>query len=124
MAELVVTTTRDGATEYRHPHLKCLHREDGPAKTWNTNGVECEAWYYNGRIHRDGGPALTWFTGMEWFCRGKSHRTDGPSVVNVDGTVQWWVNGIRYHNNHDYQKAAKLTITQMATVILQHGAVS
>lgn len=29
-----------------------------------------------------------------WRKNGKIHRPDGPAVVNRDGTVEYWINGI------------------------------
>lgn len=53
------------------PHLKWLHRTDGPAAIFNT-----------GRMY--------------WIDRGCIHRTDGPAIVYENGEIQWWMRNHRY----------------------------
>ncbi len=31
--------------------------------------------------------------------KGELHRTDGPAVEKVDGTKEWWVNGLRHRTD-------------------------
>ena len=35
--------------------------------------------------------------GKFWGLDGKLHREDGPAVELVDGTKEWWKNGVRYY---------------------------
>jgi hypothetical protein len=32
---------------------------------------------------------------MTWLSNGQEHRLDGPAVVFEDGTVEYWVSGLR-----------------------------
>jgi len=98
-----------------------LHRDDDlPAEIWE--GGTIVRWYRHGYIHRDGDlPAEVysenriqiwrqfdqthrehdkpaWISGENkfWFWRGKQHREgDRPAVVNADGSLEWWVHGVR-----------------------------
>jgi len=29
-----------------------------------------------------------------WYLNGKRHRIDGPAIEYVDGSKEWWVNGV------------------------------
>lgn len=31
-----------------------------------------------------------------WYVNDKLHRTNGHAVDNVDGSNEWWLNGVRY----------------------------
>ncbi len=52
---------------------------------------------FNGQLHREDGPAMTFNNGAEfYYVHGKQHRTDGPSTIWHDGEVEYWVNDVYY----------------------------
>jgi hypothetical protein len=55
--------------------------------------------YKNGKKHREDGPAKTCGSkSEEWYFEGKLHRKDGPAIIYSDGSVDYWVNGIKLEN--------------------------
>jgi hypothetical protein len=93
-----------------------LHRDDGPAVVF-PDGTQI--WYKNGKLHRDDGPAIINGIKMEngietiqvehngparilasgtqyWYQNGKCHREDGPAIINVDGSEEYFINGIKF----------------------------
>ena len=85
-------TFPDGWVEWRTPEGK-RHRIDGPAIT-TTDGHE--EWWENGELHRVGGPAVISPSGYEaWIIYDQYHRVGGPARTLSDGTLEWWVNGVR-----------------------------
>ena len=93
-------TVIDGVTRYYSDETKKdLHREDGPALTWDDGDME---WYLNGERHRTDGPAVDWSISREWWVDGLRHREDGPAVVDVNVITneevprQWWLKGVKY----------------------------
>jgi len=45
---------------------------------------------------------------IRYKLNGRLHRLDGPAVIYVDGTEEWYLNGIVYFFK-DYCKKLKLT---------------
>ena len=85
----------DFGTTRWHKDAKCkvLHRENGPAVEYATDG---KLWYQNGNLHRTDGPAIEYEDGSRyWYQNGQRHRIDGPAVEYADGSKEWWVNGQR-----------------------------
>ena len=75
--------------EYRNEQGQ-LHREDGPAITWEDGTQE---WYINGELHRTDGPARVWGYSpyiQEWYWHNELHREDGPAVIDADGRQEWY----------------------------------
>jgi hypothetical protein len=47
-----------------------------------------------GKLHREDGPAVEWVNGTrEWWRNGLRHREGGPAVRLSDGSREWWQNG-------------------------------
>lgn len=54
-------------------------------------------YYHNCKLHRDDGPAIEYPTGSKcWYQFGKLHRVDGPAIERSDGSIEYWINGVRY----------------------------
>lgn len=74
-----------------------LHRDDGPARTYQmTQSAVFNEYYYKGKLHRDEGlPAIDYPNGTrEWWVHGLRHRDeDNPAVILTTGHREWWVNG-------------------------------
>lgn len=71
-----------------------LHREDGPACTFDTGNELFFSWWIDGKRHREDGPAVDAHTGRkEWWVNGLRHRENGPAVIWPDEVKQWWLNG-------------------------------
>jgi hypothetical protein len=105
---------------YRQDNLICvytvwvrngvLHRDDGPAYTVCIAGcMKQEKWIQGGVLHRshvNGGPAVidTSASGeitLKWYQHGKLHRPcigpeSGPAVIYPDGSMKWYLEGIKY----------------------------
>lgn len=74
---------------------------DNPALVYN-DGSE---WYCNDKHHREARdenghvlPAMVMSNGYRaWYTHGVLHRdpAEGPAVINVDETVEYWVNGVK-----------------------------
>ena len=61
--------------------------------------------YYNaaGQLHRTDGPAIIIPNGtVMWFLNGVRHRTDGPAIVWPHGAKEWWLNGVVYTKREYY----------------------
>jgi hypothetical protein len=83
------TVLSDGNEEWRLNGQ--LHRDDGPAVTWEDGSEE---WYQHGQLHRDDGPAVTYPDGTEvWWQHDRLHRDGGPAVTGEDGSEEWWQHG-------------------------------
>lgn len=80
-------------------------------------------YWLDGKKHRtDGGPAVTRPGGYKaWYQHDQLHRTDGPAIEFRSGTLEWWVAGIQYYDNAEYQEAAKLTHEEMEVLVLKFG---
>jgi hypothetical protein len=57
-------------------------------------------WYEMFRVidglHRDDGPAVEYLDGTkEWYKNGMLHREDGPAILYRDGTESWYMHGIK-----------------------------
>jgi len=99
-----------------------LHCEDGPA---HINSQGDQEWYINGSLHREDGPAYISHDGhMEWWQNNKLHRIDGPAVVLTPKNLAWYVVGVAYGTNNDYQQAASITDEEMLAVVLKYGNIS
>jgi len=46
-------------------------------------------------LHRVDGPALISNQDKFWYCNGKLHRMSGPAVEYKDGTLYWYIDGLR-----------------------------
>ncbi len=66
---------------YEDDECKIIGREDGPA----IKEKDGELWLKNGKVHREGGPAATFNTNIGlkslWYKEGKVHREDGPAII-------------------------------------------
>lgn len=84
----------------------CFHKEDGPAFI---DGDGNRLWFRHGLRHRDGDePAYTAKNGDKgWYKNGKLHREGKPAVEYADGTVEWWLEGLKLTDNEvkDYKEA-------------------
>jgi hypothetical protein len=68
-----------------------LHREDGPAITWDHSGDK--EWFYNGERHREDGPAVDYDGLKMWYCHGQLHREDGPAIEYKSGRESYYLRG-------------------------------
>ena len=56
-----------------------IHREDGPAITWNDGG---QFWYKEDKLHREYGPAVIWANGTEfWYKEGKPYTPSAHELM-------------------------------------------
>ena len=53
-------------------------------------------WYKNNFFHRDGDkPAVIYADGtLEWFINGIRHRVTGPAAVNPNKKHEYWIDGV------------------------------
>lgn len=73
-----------------------LHREDGPAMTYE-NGTT--VWYKDDKIHREDGPAVEYVDGTKvWYKEGLLHREDGPAYVSTHN-LYWYINGLPHRTD-------------------------
>jgi hypothetical protein len=121
-------TDDEGTITYRRRTDDKLHREDGPAVTWENGRREwwlngrrhredrpaiesadkSREWYQNGHLHRENGPAVERADGTKmWYRDGELHRLDGPAVEHSNGGKNWWVQGRRYSEKHWRLEVAK-----------------
>jgi hypothetical protein len=63
------------------------------------------AWYLNGMLHRVAGPALETSIVKQWFQYGKLHRADGPAREYFNDQKEWYLNGIEYATEEDWENA-------------------
>lgn len=55
-------------------------------------------------IHRDDGPAITWDDGSRfWYYDGVNHNENGPSVIYANGQMHWHYHG----SNWDFDRWCK-----------------
>lgn len=54
-----------------------------------------KAYYQFGLRHRDRLPAIEFEKFKCWYQHGKLHRIGAPAVEYSDGTVEYWLNGVR-----------------------------
>ncbi len=48
----------------------------------------------NNKLHRENGPAITWQSGSnKWYLNDELHQIDDPAVKHTNGTKKWWLNG-------------------------------
>lgn len=46
-------------------------------------------------IHREDGPAITWDDGARfWYYDGVNHNENGPSAIYADGSMHWHYHGM------------------------------
>ncbi len=76
-------------------------------------------------IHGDDGPmCVKWPSGRTSYYLGDiAHRTDGPAIIERDGTQEWFINGIGYYNNQDFQLAAGVSDEDMVAMVIKYGNV-
>lgn len=77
-----------------------LHRLDGPA-VYNVTRSFFE-YYENNKFHRLDGPAriirrppTPEHDIEQWFCEGKFHRMDGPARIAQNGSVEYYIHGVK-----------------------------
>lgn len=72
-------------------------------------GFSVSRWVHNeiiayrnsdGKLHRVDGPARQNLNGdVEWWVNGRRHRGDGPAVERTNGMLEWWVEGKRHRED-------------------------
>ena len=76
-----------------------LHCDNGPAVV-SSNTKE---WYKNGERHNNKGYAVFVekddFIRVEWWVNGVLNRVNKPAVIDSNGTVEYWVDGVRQLND-------------------------
>ena len=113
---------------YKKNEFSTLHRKYGPAaeyadgtKVWYHDGIRFEPseylrkgeklidsagnkhWRSDGKLHRDDGPAVEFHDGtLAWFQHDKLHRDGLPAVEWTDGIKEWWIDGIKQHDQMKY----------------------
>jgi hypothetical protein len=98
--------TLDGGEMWLVPGTATPHRQDGPARTTASGR---KSWYRNGDLHREDGPALIdpQRKLTEYHVNGLLHRLDGPAIIDVNGSKYWFIDGIRYRTEEEFEHAAK-----------------
>jgi hypothetical protein len=98
-----------------HRRLTCIdnpHKEISKIYTIDSN-IRCikdlkiishergESLIWDGVIlHRHDGPTILWVDGtIEWYLNGKIHRDDGPAIIEPDGTQNWYKNGLLHRDD-------------------------
>ena len=65
---------------------------DKVIKTIESNGAIC--YKLNNKLHKEDGPAVEYLDGTkEWYKNGLRHREDGPAVEDSEGDKEWYLNG-------------------------------
>ena len=71
-----------------------LHCEGGPAVQMRHQ----QEWWHDGKQHRKDGPAVLinkpYYIRMEWWEDGALHRIKKPAIIDSDGIVEYWENGV------------------------------
>ena len=65
--------------------------------SWD-NSAGTKLWYKitaPWELHREDGPAITWNGSYEWWTNGKLHKEDGPAIDPVNGNKEWYLHGIK-----------------------------
>jgi hypothetical protein len=103
-----ITTTREFNTHLerfvmitRHRRNGVIHREDGPAETWDDGS---EFYLTNGKYDRKGGlPAKNYADGTkEYYENGERHRDGAPAVEYADKkSYQWYRRGKLHRDEND-----------------------
>lgn len=77
---------------YNDKHL--LHCEHAPA----VDSKYTKEWWVEGKQHRKNGPAVMinkpHYIRMEWWEDGVLHRIQKPAIIDSDGNLEYWENGI------------------------------
>lgn len=73
-----------------------LHNPHGPALSTQYS----KEWLIDGIRHRNDGPAIFInkpnYIRAEWWLNGVLHRDNNkPAIIDSDGTVEYWINGIK-----------------------------
>lgn len=72
-----------------------LHCDNGPA----VESSNTKEWYKNGERHNDKGYAVFVekgdFIRVEWWVNGVLHRDTKPAVIDSNGTVEYWTEGVK-----------------------------
>jgi hypothetical protein len=93
-----IETNKEGTYYYSDAAKTVLHRTDGPAVEYATDGYK--EWRLNGVLHREDGPAVEDATGhKEWYINGKLHREGAPAVEDTDGYKEWRLNGVLHRED-------------------------
>src|SRR6185437_9198522 len=84
-----------GQSKHWYQYGKRHRDQDRPAVEYL--GPRHNEWYCRGQLHRDGDlPAVDSSNGYrQWYLRGQLHRDKGPAFIRPDGTMEWWLHGIR-----------------------------
>lgn len=63
--------------------------------------------------------------GNKFWCdeEGEYSHEYGPAFVNSDGTLEWYIGGIRAHSADEYQQLAGLTDKEIAQLIQAYGPI-
>jgi hypothetical protein len=92
--------SHNGVLEWRDAQGE-LHRVDGPARVFPGGREE---WFRHGKLHRDpaDGPAVVHANGsVKYYVDGVRHRDDGPACEYVNGTEKWYRHGLRHRDPKD-----------------------
>lgn len=60
----------------------------------------------SGLLHRESGPAVYYGGNKYWFLFDKVHRESGSAVFRNDGSVEYYLNNIRYSKENYNEKMA------------------
>jgi len=60
-------------------------------------------------LHRDEGPAVTYNNGcVEFWNLGVLHNSDGPAIVTKNGKKVYYLFGKRFNNYADWEQSKKI----------------
>lgn len=81
-------------------------------------------WYQNDKLHRLDGPAIDSPMQQEWYKEGELHRVDGPAYMVLDDEVyEWYIDGKRVTNPHEYQKLTNISDELLADLQQKYGEI-
>ncbi len=67
-----------------------------------------------GDLHREDGPAREYNTGTKaWFINGKFHRTDGPAIEFYNGEKRWYLYDVSFSEDEWKQEVAKIKLKRI-----------
>lgn len=56
-----------------------------------------------------------------WSKDGKLHRTDGPALVESDGMVRWWLDGIEFDTFDEWFEKVQVSDEDKTLLKLKYG---